>query len=215
MSSLQRIDRLLLSLGLLVASFLLIRFAIDLSAQMPLLISAPFWILVISSLVVLALNALTEEKRLDSSSANKARLGFFLAAVPVAFFVSSLDCAGLSLSGCSPFCTFIKLVWIPLMALAGAAYFFTRKPGLLTLMLSMSFVPLVPHCVCYNAANAWWIDRVGDSPECFIWGYVVSLIAFGAIGREPRQWISGAIIISIIAGGLGFFVGHHFFQFPW
>jgi len=193
----------------------LIRFAIDLSAQMPLVISIPFWLLVTASLIVIACHIVFWNREGDNEPASKAGTGFFLASIPVAFWVSSLDCTGLSISGCSPFCTFIKLVWIPLIALTGAAVFFTRKRVLLTLILLMTFVPLVPHCVCYNAANAWWIDRAGNSPECFVWGFVVSLVAFGAMGREPRQWISSAIIISIIAGGLGFFIGHHFLGFPW
>lgn len=206
--------RIILSTGLLIASVLLIRFAIDLSAQMPLL-SAPFWLLVLASLSVIGWSVFAQRRVENEKPLTDAARAFFLAAIPVAFIVSSLGCTGLTLKGCSPFCTFIKLVWTPLMATIGAVYFFNEKPALLISILLMSFVPLAPHCVCYNAANGWWIDQMGYSPECFIWGFTVSLIAIGAIGRIVRQSVASAISLSIIAGGFIFFIGHHYFQFPW
>lgn len=40
-------------------------------------------------------------------------------------------------------------MWIPLIAGFCAVYFFRGKQVWLTAITAMSFVPLVPHCVCY------------------------------------------------------------------
>lgn len=196
-----------------MVAVLLIRFAIDLGAQLPLLV-LPFWVLVIASLGVIAWNIFARKAEAETSMESTER-AFFLASIPIAFIVSSLDCTGLTLAGCSPFCTFVKLVWVPIVAAVAAIYSFIEKPVLLRAILAMSFVPLAPHCLCYNAANAWWIDRIGASPNCYVWGSTVSLIAIGACGGRAGQRISAAISILIIAGGFGFFIAHHYFRFPW
>lgn len=204
----------LLFIGLLVAGLLLIRFSIDLGAHMPLLIGLPFWVLVIVSLAIMVWNIFAQRSEAERPM-SKAEQGFFLALIPLGFIVSSLDCAGFDFKGCSPFCTFVKLVWVPLMTAIGVIYFLTKEPALVAGLLVMSFVPLAPHCLCYNAANAWWIDRIGASPECYVWGYTVSLIAIGACRGRAGQRASAAVSMAIIAGGLGFFISHHYFQFPW
>jgi hypothetical protein len=80
----------------------------------------------------------------------------------------------------------------------------------------MSLVPLYPHCVCYNAANAWWIDRLGASPECYVWGLMASVVAVGGLcAGGKRSLVSAVVSWSIIGGALAFFVGHHYFGFPW
>ena len=208
-------QRWLLRAGPVISAVLLIRFAIDFSIEMKWWLAAPFWLLVIAALGVSTANAFGAralEHKADSTLRKKTLL---LAAIPLGFFASSLDCTGLSLQGCSPFCTFIKLVWIPLMAVACLVYYFTHKPRWLTVIVLMSLAALVPHCVCYNVGNAWWIDRIGASPLCYGWGFVVSMIAVGALRRGTVSWPSLLVSFTIIAGATTFFASHHYFHFPW
>jgi hypothetical protein len=208
-------QRWLLRAGLIISAVLLIRFAMDFESRMSWLLAAPFWLLVIAALSSGAVNIFgTRSADIAAGSDSKSRM-LLLAAIPLGFFASSLDCTGLSLQGCSPYCTFIKLVWIPLIAVVCLAYYFTRKRRWLTVIVVMSFVALVPHCVCYNVGNAWWIDRIGASPLCYGWGFVVSMIAVGALRRGTNYWRSLAVSFTIICGATAFFVSHHYFQFPW
>jgi hypothetical protein len=207
--------RALLVLGLICASILLIRFAISFSTLgWPLAI--PFWVLVVASLVTLSAHVFTASR----SSAPPALPGFkarllLCAAIPIGFLASSLDCMGLAVEGCSSFCTFVKLVWIPAVA-AVSASFAARPVRPITLVLTgTSFVPLAPHCVCYNAGNSWWIDLLGRSPECYAWGFVAGMIIIGSLWTGRRFVWSGLVAWSIIGGALAFFVGHHYFGFPW
>jgi hypothetical protein len=138
-----------------------------------------------------------------------------VALIPLGFLASSLDCTGLSAQGCSPFCTFVKLIWIPLIAAVCVIHFFTRGAAWLTAIIAMSFVPLAPHCVCYNLGNAWWIDRIGASPLCYVWGFVISIVAVGALRSGAHLYRALTVCLTIIAGASGFFVSHHYFHFPW
>jgi hypothetical protein len=135
--------------------------------------------------------------------------------VPLAFLASSLGCTGLAAAGCTPFCTFVKLVWIPLLACACLAFALTGRHGALVTVAAMSLVPLVPHCLCYNAANGWWIDSIGASPVCYAWGTTVSVIAVSSLGTGSRRFASLAVCGAVVGGALTFFVGHHYFHFPW
>jgi hypothetical protein len=96
-----------------------------------------------------------------------------------------------------------------------AACFLTGAKGWLTAIASMSLLPVVPHCVCYNIGNAWWIDRIGTSPLCYGWGLVVSVIAIGALVRGSNFRVSLALTFAVIGGAGSFFVSHHYFQIPW
>ena len=138
-----------------------------------------------------------------------------LAALPLGFLASSLDCMGLSVAGCSRVCTAIKLVVIPVIALASAAYFRTADAPLLFGVGLFSFVTLIPHCMCYNPGNGWWIDNLGASPVCYVWGFMVSMIALGALGDRGRVWGSVAVCYAIIIGAMSFFLAHHYLHFPW
>src|SRR5262249_8456876 len=138
-----------------------------------------------------------------------------LLAVPLGFLASALDCTGLSLSGCSGFCTFVKNVWIPIIALGVITYLVTESRAVLLSMSVMSLLPIMPHCVCYNVANAGWIDHIGASPECYAWGLAVSVVALSSVTRGVNRWASVALCYSIIAGSTAFFLGHHYFHFPW
>jgi hypothetical protein len=198
--------------GLCVSALLLVRFAIDFTADMSLLLGAPFWLLVIAALGVCFWNLAAAP---GPDSFTKVTRMLLLASIPLAFFASSLDCTGLSVEGCSPYCTFIKAGWIPLIAVVCAAYFFTGRGWLLLALSAMSLATLLPHCVCYNPGNGWWIERLGASPVCYAWGYVVSVASAGALHRGARAWPSLLIGGAIIGGASGFFVAHHYFHFPW
>ena len=210
-------------LGLLVASILLIRFTVDFFAEMPLLLAIPFALLVAAALAVAAINLWGVFKK-DSvlpggegkppAKASGAAQALLLASIPLGFLASTLDCSGLSWQGCTPFCTFIKIAWIPLIAVACAAYFFNRNSRLLVGISLMGFVTLKPHCLCFNVGNGWWIERIGASLVCYVWGFAVSLIALGAIKGGGRLWPSLLVNGAIIGGALTFFVSDHYFHFP-
>ncbi|MEK6284120.1 MAG: hypothetical protein AABO57_00090 [Acidobacteriota bacterium] len=210
-----RLQQWLLRAGLAIGAILLIRFAIDFSDGTIWWLAAPFWLLVIATLGVGIANVFGASKPETPRESRSEPRALLLAAIPLALLASSLDCMGLSLRGCSPFCTFIKLAWIPLIAAVCAIYFFKSGQGWLTAIAAMSFVPLVPHCVCYNVGNAWWIDRLGASPLCYGWGFVVSVIALSALRSGAHFRLSLALCFTVSSGAIGFFVAHHYFQFPW
>ena len=199
----------------MISAVLLIRFAIDFSKGMTWWLAAAFWGLVILALGVGIANLVSARRSDRLLAQREAKRTMLLAAIPLGFLASSLDCMGLSLQGCSPFCTFVKLGWVPLIAAVCAVYFFKARPVWLTGIAAMSFVPLAPHCVCYNVGNAWWIDRLGASPVCYAWGFVVSIIAVSSLRRDSRPVISMAIAYLVISGAIAFFVSHHYFKFPW
>ena len=214
-----KVQRLFFWAAWAIAAVLLGRFAIDFVGEMPAWLGAPFVLLVAAALAVAALNIIAAGRaeaasRIEAKPARVATV-LLLLSIPLGFLASSLDCTGLSLAGCTPFCTFIKTVWIPLLAAASVAYLTFRWPRLLTLMLAASAVPLVPHCSCFNPGNGWWIERLGASPACYAWGFVVSLIAIGALAAGRRVWPALLVNAAIIGGATAFFVGHHYFHFPW
>jgi hypothetical protein len=220
--TIERIQRLLLVAGVLLAAILLMRFTIDFFIEMPLLLAVPFALLVAAALLIIALNVLAlvrgasgKEVAAAQSQPSKTAKALLLASIPLGFLASTLDCSGLAPQGCSPFCTYIKLLGIPLLAIACAVYYFKPLNGLLAVIVALSFVPLVPHCICYNVGNGWWIDLLGASPMCYVWGFVVTLIAASAIKSAARPWLALLVNSAIIGGALGFFVSHHYFHFPW
>ena len=199
----------------ILAALLLTRFALDFSREMNAPLAAAFWALVLATLGVCMANLLSGRgKNLPDGLSNKVRAAL-LAAIPLGFIASSLDCTGLSLSGCTPFCTFIKIMWIPLMAILCAAVYFWPLGPLRLAITVMAFVPLVPHCLCYNLGNGWWIDRLGASPMCYVWGLAVSVVAMSALTSGKNTLISLGLVLTILMGATGFFIGHHYFHFPW
>jgi hypothetical protein len=198
--------------GLCLSALLLVRFAVDFTAETNLLLGAPFWLLVIAALAVCLWNLAAGPA---TNSLPKVSRILLSAAIPLAFFASSLDCTGLSVEGCSTYCTFIKAAWVPLIAVVCVTYFFTGRDWLLLAVSAMSFATLAPHCVCYNPGNGWWIERLGASPVCYAWGFVVSVACVGALHKGARAWPSLIISGAIIGGASGFFVAHHYFHFPW
>jgi hypothetical protein len=210
-----RLQQWLLKAGLIISAVLLIRFAIDFSEGAKWWLAAPFWLLVVVAVGVGLMNVSVKSELERETGYRQTKKALLLAAIPLGFLSSSLDCTGLSAQGCSPFCTFIKLVWIPIIVAACVVAFLSEQQHWLSVIAMLSFVPLVPHCVCYNVGNAWWIDRVGKSPLCYGWGFVVSMIALGALRKGEYLWASIVVCCAIVAGASAFFVTHHYFQFPW
>jgi hypothetical protein len=210
-----RIERPVLIIAWVLSAVLLLRFAIDFSAEGAIL-AAMFWGLALFAIAVMGMNALSDSvtRSVEGVRAHRMR-ALLLPFIPIGFLASSLDCSGLSLHGCSAFCTFIKLVWIPLIAMGCALYYRTSDRRVSSMLLVMSFVPLMPHCICDNVANGWWIHHIGASPECYVWGFVVSTLVLGALNYARRYVATVAVSVAIIGGSFGFFVGHHYFKFPW
>ncbi|MEW6130241.1 MAG: hypothetical protein AB1757_24615 [Acidobacteriota bacterium] len=209
------IQQFWLWLSLTLAAILLTRFAIDFTNEMPLLLAIPFDGLVLATLAIAFWNIIRFNSSQPLSSVNSLTGNFLLAAIPLGFWASSLDCSGLSLSGCTPFCTFIKIGWIPLMAAVVIASHFFKNEWLLFGVGLLSWLTLVPHCLCFNPGNGWWIDRIGASPMCYIWGFVVTLISLSALKSKAPIWLSLLINSAILLGAFGFFIAHHYFHFPW
>lgn len=209
------LQRALLVLSLIVSAILLTRFAIDFVGEMPLILSAPFVLLVLLALAIAAWNIRQTFQPQRAKIISPLARNVLLAAIPLSFWASSLDCSGLALQGCTPFCSFIKLAWIPLIAVVALASIFAKSDGLLVFIGALSFVPLVPHCLCFNVGNGWWIERMGSSPMCYVWGFVVSLIAVSALKSKAQVWLSLLICSAILCGAFGFFISHHYFHFPW
>ena len=210
-----RLQQWLLRAGLIISAVLLIRFAIDFSDGAKWWLAAPFWILVVVTVVVGMMNVSGKARSEQVPAYPRKKEALLLAAIPLGFLSASLDCTGLSAQGCSSFCTFVKLVWIPIIVSACVVGFLSGKKVWLAVIAMLSFVPLVPHCVCYNVGNAWWIDRLGASPLCYGWGFAVSMIALSALQKGQHLWASIAVCCTIVTGASAFFVTHHYFQFPW
>jgi hypothetical protein len=217
-----KVQQWLLGVGWVISAVLLIRFAIDFASGMTWWLVAPFCILVIASLALSFANIFSRARERGASvdsllkgSKGKIAWVLLLAAVPVSFLTSSLDCTGLSPYGCSSFCTFVKVVWVPVMAGLCAAYLLIGKPVWLTAIILASFVTLIPHCVCRNVGNSWWINQIGASPLCYGWGFLVSMLAAGAIRRRGNLGLSLVVCGTIVVGSIGFFVSHHYFHYPW
>jgi hypothetical protein len=213
-----KLQRLLFWTAWSTAALLLGRFVIDFIKEMPALLAAPFVLLVVVALGVAAILIIagenSEPTRQRTQSARLA-ITLLLLSVPLGFLASSLDCTGLSLSGCTPFCSFIKVIWIPVLALGSLAYAIKGSTGLLGVVLLLSFVPLAPHCQCFNVGNGWWIERLGASPTCYAWGFAASLIALAALRAGRREWLAVLVNSAIIGGATAFFISHHYFHFPW
>jgi hypothetical protein len=210
------LQRVLLLFGLILSALLLVKFAVDFNAEAWWL-AASFWLLVMAALGLSAANLFTRNQICREGRTTRGSIteALRLIVVPVAFLACSLDCMGLALVGCTAFCTFIKLMWVPLIGLVCAIHYFTRRREILLAITAMSFLPLVPHCSCYNVANVWWIELLGKSPQCYIWGFTVSLIAASSLRVRSRDWVSLVVCGAIIFCALAFFVAHHYFRYPW
>lgn len=213
--TLKRAQQFLLYSGLTIATILLSKFAFDCSGSATALAVA-LWLLVMSTLAIVIMAVLDQPLSHVNISAFEQPLRLLLLlAIPLGFLAAALDCTGLAARGCTSWCTFIKVIWIPLLALVCLIYYVSQDEAALFVITLLSFVPLVPHCLCYNPANSWWIDHLGASPQCYVWGFTVSLLSCAALRRGARLWLLVLLCYTIIAGALSFFISHHFFRFPW
>jgi hypothetical protein len=206
---------ILLLASVAASAVLLVRFAISFFGE-GLFLAAPLAVLAAATLTLAGAEAVAASRaNLVSETARGIKKGIMLGMIPLAFLGSSLGCSGLAPRGCTPFCTFIKLIWIPAIALAAITYYFISKTWLLFVVALMAWVPMVPHCACYNVVNGWWIDRIGKSPECYVWAFVVSAILIGTL--QSGRYVAPALVIStlVVGGSLTFFVSHHYFHYPW
>jgi hypothetical protein len=219
------VQQFILSLAWIVSAVLLVSFAYGFYAEMSPWLSATFLGLVLISLLVSGANIAYFIRGGTIKETIVARQWLrwpLMMAIPLAYLAASLDCTGLSPAGCTPFCTFIKSVWIPLLAIVCAAWIFfaVRKQGrgnsaFPTAILLMSLVPIAPHCICYNPGNGMWIEMIGASPVCYAWGLAVSVISVSSVISGKPVLQSTLVCYAIISGALAFFAAHHFFRFPW
>lgn len=210
--------RIVFALAWIVAAALLLRFAYDFTAAFwpaggarSALVPA-FWALLAATLAVSAATILGARSGEPESSSLAGTL--LRASVPAAFLASSLDCTGLSLEGCSATCTALRWLGVPLLAAAMLLpYPARRRAG--PLILAFAAIGLVPHCICENPANTWWVASFGASPMCYAWGFAAALVALSAESSGARPLPSLIVNGAIVVGALAFFVGHHFLRYPW
>lgn len=142
------------------------------------------------------------------------RLGLALAA-PVGLLGSVLDCMGLSFHGCSPVCAGLTRFVAPAVALLAVLAGWSGARGWRVSALALAFVLLVPNCTCRNPVNRFWIDLIGLSPACFLSGFTVTLVALAALGTG--RFTRGSLALAWGANAVlaAFFVGHHYYDWPW
>ena len=204
----------LLTLAFLLAAGLLLRLALDLGRRDALfgLVVWGFYACFLG--LLLAQLALAWRGSPGPPLARAGRIALALA-VPVALLGSVLDCMGLSFQGCSPVCTFLTTVLAPLVGVLALLHGLTAGDGWIFGASLLSFGLLVPNCECYNPVNAFWIDAIGRSPACFVSGFTVTLVASSAL--VTRRFTRASLLLAwgTIAVLLTFFVGHHYFHWPW
>lgn len=205
----------LMVVALTAGLVIVVRGAYDLSRLDPLL-PFPVWLFFFFSFGLILANVLSafERSRSQNQISPWIRAALILA-IPAGFLGAALDCMGLALSGCSPACMFLVRGWFHLTVIAAVAYLVMGRSWLLVSITLLSFVYLIPNCVCYNPMNAWWLHHLHRSPACFGAGYWVSLIAVAAL-LWKRFTLAAAVtcwIINLVL--LAFFVGHHFYHIPW
>ena len=210
-----RVQGWLLALGLLPAAVLLGRLAWDLGGLGPWL-ALLVWIFYASFLVLGSAHALAalQGQQADAplSTARRVVLG---AVIPVALLASTLDCMGLAFVGCTSTCGFLMQIWAPLVGVLAIAHVLTGRRAILVLTNAAIFPFVVPNCLCSNPINRPWIELLGQSPACYAGSFGVSLLALGAL--RSGRWTVPSIAVTWLAtlAMLAFFVGHHFYDYPW
>lgn len=182
---------------------LLVRFAWDFGTGMDPLLGVPAALLSLAAIAGIVLSL-----RGPRVAPARPIAGLAVASVPLAFLASTLDCSGLSFDGCTTVCTVQKVVVLPLVVVACVL----RKP---IAILALSLAMLVPHCICLNVVNAWWIGALGASPMCFAWGFVAAVLGVATLEGRGRTWLSLGATYASTLGSTSFFVGHHYFHWPW
>jgi len=98
--------------------------------------------------------------------------------------------------------------------MAGLAVGDVRRGSGAPLLLGLSLLYAIPHCLCANVINRWWIEPLGASPNC----YAFSLMGIGcAVVRLRGVWPRLALVLAAALGGaaVAFGLGHHVFAYPW
>lgn len=187
----------------ILAVILLARFAWDFARGMHPLLGIPSALLSFAAIVACVLS----HGRERSPPGRRAAL-LATAVVPLGFLASTLDCAGLSIEGCTTVCTLQKVIVLPAIVLAALL----RRPRV---VLGLSLAMLVPHCICLNVVNEWWMHALGASPMCFAWGFVAAVLGTATLEGRGKAWLSLGATYASVLGSTAFFVGHHLFHFPW
>ena len=205
----------LMVVALTAGLVIVVRATYDLSRLHPLL-PLPLWLFFFFSFGLILANVLRAfESPVHQQEINPWVGAALLLAVPAGFLGAALDCMGLALSGCNPVCMFLVRGWFHLIIIASAAYLVMGRRWLLLSITVMSFVYLIPNCICYNPMNAWWLQHLNRSPACFGAGYWVGLIAITALLWRRFTLASAVTCWTINLALLAFFVGHHFYHIPW
>jgi hypothetical protein len=205
----------LLLAGFLPAAVLLGRLTYDLGGLDP-LFAVPVWGFYAGFVGFGAAHVVTALRGRSSPRPPGAflRWTLILAAVmaPVA---SILDCMGLAFTGCTVMCTILMQGVTPVLGALILSFAVTGKSGFLTATSGAALLLLLPNCVCYNPINGFWIDAIGYSPACFAGAFGVVLLCAGALRTGTWGLLSAGMAWGAVVAMLGFFVGHHYFDWPW
>lgn len=208
-----RLHGTLLAVGLAAGAVLLGRLAFDIG-RLGIGFAVTIWtfygvfVVIGSGLVVAALRGR------HAAVGRGARTALVLA-IPGALLGTTLSCMGLTFIGCTPVCGFLMKAWSPLLSVLVLLFLVTRRDALLVATSALAFVLLVPNCVCRNPANSYWLNLLGESPACYAAAFGVIVLSLGAL--RTGRWVAGTIAVAwgAVTVMLAFFVGHHFFDFPW
>lgn len=214
------VRRVVFALAWIVTAVLLLRFAYDFTAAfwpsggLTRSLVPAFWALVVATLAVSARNILRGPRHSQPGTRRGRTDTVLRALVPLAFLASSLGCSGLSPTGCSRVCTLIRWVGVPLLAILLLVPFSGRRLPV-QFVLVLAAIALVPHCICDNPGNAWWVAGLGASPMCHAWSFAAAVLALSAVSSDTRPLASLLVTGAIVGGSLAFFAGHHFLGYPW
>jgi hypothetical protein len=135
--------------------------------------------------------------------------------VPLAFLAAAMDCMGLSFAGCTSACGLLMHFGAPATAAGTLLFAATGARGwiLASNLLALGF--FVPNCTCRNPVNRWWMDLFGRSPACYASGVAVFLIASTALATRRRLVPAALLAWGVVASTFAFWIGHHYFDWPW
>jgi hypothetical protein len=206
---------LLLSLGFLVSVVLLGKLTNDLGGLDPRFFY-PAWAMFLFAFGIAGWNILAIlEGRTASEPPRGGARALLVLAIPFAYVASVLDCMGLSITGCTDVCNALMRFATPAIILLSLCYLGTGMRAFLILLSVVPFAFLVPNCECRNPINSDWIDWLGRSPACFASSFGVTIIALSALHSGRRVTASIVACWTIVLGMLAFFVGHHYYHYPW
>src|SRR5688572_18532953 len=203
-----------LTVSYLAAAVLLAKLTNDLGKLDPLFVW-PAWGMFAFAFGVAGANVIRASRQLYPEAIPRwARAGLVLA-IPTAFIASVLDCMGLSFRGCTDVCDVFARIGTPVVAVVALLHYFTAGRMFLALLTILPLGFLYPNCVCRNPINRDWIDWLGQSPACFGSAVGVSVISLAALHTGTRVRLSIVASWTIVIGMLAFFVGHHYYNYPW